>query len=164
LSPRNAATNAINRLRATRSRVHSLPHRSPHSRKNIDFQVEINGDCIVECFAGETRQVLLNVVRNACESITRAGSKVTVSLTGDTDTVQVIVADQGSGISPEVLSRIFEFGVTTKGVHGNGMGLWTVRQILSRYGGDVKIQSTWGEGSRLEIWWPRRPMPAELRA
>jgi len=132
--------------------------------KHIDFQVESHGDCMVECYAGETRQVLLNVVRNACEAITRNGSKVTVSVLGRSDLVEVIVTDQGSGIAPEVLSRIFEFGVTTKGVHGNGMGLWTVRQILSRYGGEVKIQSASGEGTRLEIDWPRRPLAAQLRA
>ena len=132
--------------------------------KRIDFQVEAHGDCMVECYAGETRQVLLNVVRNACEAITRNGAKVTVSVIGRPDLVEVVVTDQGSGISPEVLSRIFEFGVTTKGVHGNGMGLWTVRQILSRYGGNVKIQSASGEGTRLKIDWPRRPATAQLTA
>ena len=132
--------------------------------KRIDFQVESHGDCMVECYAGETRQVLLNVVRNACEAITRNGSKVTVTVTGQPDLVAVVVADQGSGIAPEVLTRMFEFGVTTKGVQGNGMGLWTVRQILTRYGGDVKIHSQWGEGTRLEIDWPRRPLAARLTA
>jgi len=132
--------------------------------KRIDFHVEVNGDCIVECYAGETRQVLLNVIRNACESITRTGAKVTVSLHGHSDLVQVIVTDEGSGISPEVLPRIFEFGVTTKGVQGNGMGLWTVRQILTRHGGDVKIESAWGQGTRFDISWPRRPAPTQLRA
>jgi signal transduction histidine kinase len=125
-------------------------------KKNIDFHVEVNGDCIVECFAGEARQVLLNIVRNACESITRSGAKVTVSLNGNPDNVQVIVADEGSGISSEVLPRLFEFGVTTKGPNGNGMGLWTVRQILARHGGDVKVESAWGQGTRFDIQWPRR--------
>lgn len=130
--------------------------------KDIDFHVEVNGDCIVECFAGETRQVLLNIVRNACESVTTAGAKVSVSLNGHSETVQVIVADEGNGISPEVLPRIFEFGVTTKGLHGNGMGLWTVRQILARRGGDVKVESAWGKGTRFDIRWPRRHTSAEL--
>lgn len=125
--------------------------------KQIDFHVEAQGDCIVECFAGETRQVLLNVVRNACESITQPNSHVTVSLNGHDDMVQVIVRDEGTGIAPDVLSKIFEFGVTTKGLQGNGMGLWTVRQILSRHGGDVKIDSTYGQGTRFDIFWPRRP-------
>ena len=132
--------------------------------KRIDFHVEVTGNCIVECFAGETRQVLLNVIRNACESITTPGANVTVSVHGQTEVVQVTVTDEGSGISPEVLPKIFEFGVTTKGIQGNGMGLWTVRQILARHGGDVKIDSTWGKGTRFDIRWPRRPDPTQLRA
>ena len=130
----------------------------------IDFHVEVHGDCIVECFAGETRQVLLNVIRNACESINTPGARVTVSLNGLPDTVQVLVTDEGSGISPEVLARIFEFGVTTKGANGNGMGLWTVRQILSRHGGDIQIESALGKGTRFNILWPRTPTPQQLRA
>ncbi len=126
-------------------------------KKQIEFEVEVKGDCLVECYAGETRQVLLNVVRNACESITKAGAKVKVSLCGEDEAVQVVVTDEGSGIAPDVLARVFEFGLTTKGALGNGMGLWAVRQILNRHGGEVKIASTWGEGTRLEIGWPRRP-------
>ncbi len=124
--------------------------------KKIDFQVEVNGDCVVESYAGETRQVLLNVVRNACESVTRTGAKVTVTMNENPETIQVVVADEGSGISPEVLPKLFEFGVTTKGRHGNGMGLWTVRKILAKHGGDVKVESTWGKGTRFDIQWPRK--------
>jgi len=129
--------------------------------KKIDFHVEVNGNCIVECFAGETRQVLLNIARNACESVTRTGAKVTVSLNGHSETVQVIVTDEGSGIPPEVMPKLFEFGVTTKGLHGNGMGLWTVRQILAKHGGHVKVESTWGQGTRFDIEWPRKHPSAE---
>lgn len=129
--------------------------------KKIDFKVEVDGDCIVECFAGETRQVLLNIVRNACESITHSDAKVTVSLKGHPDTVQVIVDDEGSGISPEVLPRLFEFGVTTKGTHGNGMGLWMVRQILTKHGGTVKVDSAVGIGTRFDIRWPRIHTPTQ---
>lgn len=132
--------------------------------KNIDFNVEVNGDCILECFAGEARQVLLNIVRNACESVTRNGAKVSVSLNGHADSVQVIVADEGSGISPEVLPRLFEFGVTTKGPHGNGMGLWMVRQILTKHGGQVKVDSARGIGTRFDIQWPRRHTPGQQPA
>jgi signal transduction histidine kinase len=67
------------------------------------------------------------------------------------------VADEGSGIAPEVLPTIFQFGVTTKGVDGNGMGLWTVRQILAKHGADVKVESALGKGTRLDIGWPRKP-------
>ena len=128
--------------------------------KHIDFHVDVNGDCIVECYAGETRQVLLNVIRNACESITRPGAKVTVTLHGQPDMVQVTVTDEGTGISPEVLPRIFEFGITTKGEQGNGMGLWSIKQILQRHGGTIRADSAPGQGTTFTLWWPRYFQPS----
>jgi hypothetical protein len=50
--------------------------------KNVDFHIAVNGDCIIKCYAGEVRQVLLNVVRKACEAVTRPGPKVTVAVNG----------------------------------------------------------------------------------
>jgi len=71
--------------------------------KGIKYQVCAIGDCTIEAFAGETRQVLLNLVRNACESITRPGAEVTVRLVGHDNGVEMIVADEGSGIAPDML-------------------------------------------------------------
>jgi signal transduction histidine kinase len=123
--------------------------------KEIDFRMEAEGDCIVEANAGEARQVLLNIVRNACEAVTRPRTKVTVTLRGGSEGVQVIVSDEGPGIEPAMLSNLFQFGVTTKGDQGNGMGLWTVKHILSRHGGDVEVRSTPGLGTSFMLRWPR---------
>lgn len=124
-------------------------------KKNIDFSVDVQGDCIVEAYAGETRQVLLNVVRNACEAISRPGAHVTVAINGKREGVEVVVIDEGVGIEPAVMARIFNFGVTTKGEEGNGMGLWMVKHILTKYGGDVEVDSGQGKGTRFRLWWPR---------
>jgi signal transduction histidine kinase len=125
------------------------------NEKNILLDVKSHGDCTVEAFAGETRQVLLNVMRNACESLTQTGKHVTVELTGLASRVDVVITDQGTGIAPEILPVIFQFGMTTKGVRGNGMGLWTVKHILNKHHGDVRVQSSSGEGTRIELSWPR---------
>jgi signal transduction histidine kinase len=124
-------------------------------KKGILFHIESTGDCKVDCFAGEIRQVLLNVIRNACEALTRPNARVDVKLVGDEKGVQVSIIDQGTGIQPELLPNIFEFGMTTKGAEGNGMGLWTVKRIVNKHCGDVKIHSTIGQGTRVDIWWPR---------
>jgi len=123
--------------------------------KGIVLEVEHNGNCVVQAYAGEARQVLLNVIRNACEAVTKSGAHVKVTLTGEPDGVKVQVVDEGSGIEPEMLPNLFQFGVSTKGEQGNGMGLWTVRYILAKHGGNVEVQSTWGKGTRLNLWWPR---------
>jgi signal transduction histidine kinase len=123
--------------------------------RGISLEVSASGDVNVEAFGGETRQVLLNLVRNACEASTRPGSRVTVHLTGQSSTVEIVVADQGCGIAPSALPSLFQFGMSTKGERGNGMGLWTVKHILAKHGGDIKVESRLGEGTRFILSWPR---------
>ena len=126
--------------------------------KSISIQIENKGDCTVEGNAGEIRQVLLNVVRNACEAVTKSGTRVCIELTGDEVGVKVSVIDQGVGIEPKLLPAIFEFGMTTKGDQGNGMGLWTVKRIVTKHRGEVEVHSVAGEGTRVDLWWPRTYM------
>lgn len=123
--------------------------------KAIHFEITCDGDCRVEGYAGEIRQVLLNIIRNACEAVTRPGTTLTVALSGTLADVQVSVTDQGTGIDPKLLPTIFEFGVTTKGAQGNGIGLWTVKRIVNKHRGNVDIHSKAGEGTRVDVWWPR---------
>jgi signal transduction histidine kinase len=123
--------------------------------KSISIHIESRGDCTVEGYPGEIRQVLLNVMRNACEAVTKSRTRVSVELAGDDAGVQVAVTDQGTGIEPDVLPAVFEFGMTTKGTQGNGMGLWTVKRIVNKHRGDVQIHSSRGEGTRVDLWWPR---------
>jgi signal transduction histidine kinase len=124
-------------------------------RQRLEFEVASSGDVTVEAFPGEVRQVLLNLVRNACEATTRVGARVRVEVAGDASGVEMVVADQGEGMDPNVLATLFRFGASTKGKHGNGMGLWTVKHILERHGGTIRVESTPGVGTRFVLWWPR---------
>jgi signal transduction histidine kinase len=123
--------------------------------KGIKFETTCTGDCRIEGYSGEIRQVLLNIIRNACEAVTRPGTKLRVNLTGNANRVDVSVIDQGMGIAAELIPKIFDFGVTTKGAQGNGIGLWTVKRIVSKHRGEVKIHSTPGEGTRVDVSLPR---------
>ena len=122
----------------------------------VEMEIQPQGDCTVTAYAVETRQVLLNLVRNAVEATPRGGGKVTVSLEGRADDVRVVVADQGPGIPSDLMPRLFQFGVTTKGELGNGMGLWLARQLVTRHGGTIEVESKAGEGSRFIVIWPRK--------
>lgn len=124
-------------------------------QKSIQLHVVHSGDCNVVAFSGEARQVLLNVIRNACEAVTDNQTSITVEIAGSDSGVQIIVADQGPGIDPELVPHLFEFGKTTKGAQGNGMGLWTVKHIVSKHGGDVEVHSSRNQGTRVRLWWPR---------
>ena len=125
-------------------------------QRGVELQVEQEGDCTVNAFAVETRQVLLNLVRNACEATIQRGSHVTVRLEGRADDVRIVVSDNGTGIDPAIMPRLFQFGVSTKGERGNGMGLWLIKQIVARHGGSVDVESQAGIGTRFTVLWPRR--------
>jgi len=125
-----------------------------HRLQTLD--IHSDGDVTVEALPGESRQVLLNLVRNAAEATKEVGAVIHVSLIGAADGVEIVVSDTGSGIDPEVLPRLFDFGMTTKGEQGNGMGLWTVRHILTRHGGSIQVESWPGKGTQFTLWWPRK--------
>ncbi len=127
--------------------------------KKIGLHVQSCGDVSVEAYAGEARQVLLNLIRNACDATPSAGPDVVVQLTGLPAFVEIVVIDRGSGIPPEILADLFNFGRSTKGDEGNGMGLWTVKHILDRHHATVDVQSVVGEGTTFTIQWPRTVTP-----
>ncbi|MBB5056021.1 signal transduction histidine kinase [Granulicella aggregans] len=124
--------------------------------KGLDFQVEISGNCVVEAFPGEIRQILLNIIRNACEAAGGRGSRVLVQVAGEEDGVQVTVSDTGPGIDPEIMRNLFSFGMSTKGNKGNGIGLWTVKHLMDKHHGEVKVDSAVGRGTSFQLWWPAK--------
>ncbi len=124
-------------------------------RREVTLKVSSSGDLSVHAFPGELRQVLLNLVRNAAEASPRGGSTVTVNIAGVADHVEITVRDEGSGIPPEILPTIFQFGHTTKGPHGNGMGLWTVKHIVDKHAGQIQVASQPGHGTTFSVAWPR---------
>jgi signal transduction histidine kinase len=129
-------------------------------QRGIELLIQHNGDCTVTAYAVETRQVLLNLVRNACEASAGRGSKVTIELEARGDDVRgdvrIVVADEGTGIDEAMRERLFQFGATTKGDRGNGMGLWLVKQLVSRHGGSIEVESAPGKGARFTVIWPKR--------
>ena len=70
---------------------------------------------------------------------------------------EIEISDTGSGMSEDMLSRIFEPLFSTKGF-GVGLGLPTVQLAMQQHGGDVEVFSEEGRGSRFVLW---LPMPEE---
>ena len=124
-------------------------------KQGVVLDTESKGDTTIEAFPGEVRQVLLNLVRNACEASAGTRGQVRVSLIGQPVGVEIVVEDNGCGIDRAVMAKLFEFGASTKGVRGNGMGLWTVKHIVTKHGGKINVESKLGKGTRFTLWWPR---------
>jgi signal transduction histidine kinase len=106
----------------------------------------------------QMQQVLVNLVKNAMQAMTRGG---TLTLqTGETpENVWVSVTDTGGGIPEEQVSRIFEPFYTTK-KKGTGLGLMIVQRIVRAHEGRIELESHVGRGTTFRIWLPlheRRP-------
>lgn len=124
-------------------------------RHKITLEVSASGNTTIEALPGEARQVLLNLVRNALEAMAPDGGKVCIEFQGKAGGVAIKIADEGTGIDPAILPELFHFGVSTKGEKGNGMGLWAIKQIVERHGGDIHAESNPGRGTTFVLWWPR---------
>jgi signal transduction histidine kinase len=95
-------------------------------------------------------QAVLNIFRNAMESISGEGT-ITVSATRiNTKKIGLQIRDTGAGILPETVDRIFDPFFTTK-EHGVGMGLCIAHEIIVAHGGEIRIQSEPDEGTTFEI-------------
>lgn len=111
-------------------------------------------------------QVLANLLSNAIK-FTPAGGTIRVSLEQEGPAARITVEDNGEGIEPEALPRIFDRFMqanssTTRKHGGMGLGLTIVKHLVEAHGGrvDAASQGT-GKGAQLSVWLPLQPAPAE---
>ena len=109
-------------------------------------------------------QVVFNLVLNAIDA-TDKGGRIEVSATYAGGTLRLTVDDDGAGIAPEHLARLFRPYFTTKR-HGTGLGLFVIRRIVEAHGGTVTVESTVGRGTTFAVALPVSPAvsPAEAPA
>jgi signal transduction histidine kinase len=113
------------------------------AEKNIKVERTFDECPPVRAVPGELKQVLSNLISNAIDAVP-GGGEVAVSARavqkGDEIAVEIVVADNGSGIPPAHIERIFEPFFTTKKDVGTGLGLWVTKEIVERYGGTIDVE------------------------
>ncbi len=100
----------------------------------------------------QIKQALVNLVKNAAQSMTKGGV-LSVQTDSGVDGVVVSIADTGGGIPQEQINRIFEPFYTTK-KKGTGLGLMIVQRIVRDHGGRIDLESHVGKGTTFRIWLP----------
>jgi signal transduction histidine kinase len=105
------------------------------------------------------RQAFLNILLNSCEAMEAGGIlKIRTNLKADEKIVQIIFHDNGKGIDPEDLPKIFDPFYTTKG-NRTGLGLSVAYGIVQAHQGTIDVQSTLGVGTSLTIKLPTAVVP-----
>lgn len=133
----------------------SLRASSRNDHMEIKLELEATG---VQLQADPTRlaQVFDNLLGNASKYAT--GSPIEISLDLTDSMARISVKDQGPGIPPEYLDNMFKrfFRVPGKNtsVRGTGLGLYICRQIVQAHGGEISVDSTFGQGTTFYILLP----------
>ncbi len=123
------------------------------SNIHISVDLQIGSNAMVMGDDSELREVLVNMVFNAIDAMPEGG---TLTLTTRTvkESVIIEVIDTGVGMYPEVRSRIFDPFFTTKGKAGLGLGLAVSFGIIRRHGGNIEVESQYGNGTQFRITLP----------
>lgn len=153
------------------------------TKDGITVNIEIPDGLTIECVPVQIQQVLMNLILNARDAMLPRGGVLAVKAAEKTDSVEITVADTGSGIVPADLAHIFETFFTTKRegqrerttnesslsphsssigsrTHsGAGLGLAFCKMIIDGHDGCISVESTPGQGSRFRITLPQPQSP-----
>lgn len=129
---------------------------------NVSVALKLdNHPCVIKADPGQIEQVLMNLVVNACDAMPDGGDIVIEIARPDLDKrdgsqkVCLSVKDTGIGMDEGVLGKLFEPFFTTKGKgKGTGLGLSTVYGIVDQIHGNIRVESSPGEGAVFTITFP----------
>jgi PAS domain S-box-containing protein len=127
----------------------------------IQVEVRVEGDLAIEGWPANLRAAFTNLVLNAVDAMPRGGL-ITLGArrvdpspsSGQAAEIEVTVADNGTGMPPEVQARVFEPFFSTKGEKGTGLGLAMVYGVVDQHGGRIGLESTVGRGTTFRIVLP----------
>jgi signal transduction histidine kinase len=135
-----------------------------HNRARIESQgvrceIQVPEDAIVACGRLHLYSLLNNLVVNALDALLET-QQPAMAMTVHVRPEQVVIqiSDNGPGIEPEYLSKIFNAFFSTKPRSGTGLGLAMVRKIAEMYGGTIKVSSIPHKKTTFDVVLPR-PTP-----
>jgi len=103
-------------------------------------------------------EILVNLLQNAREALGGQGNIVLAAAPQRDHAIMISVSDDGPGIAPDKVGRIFEAYFTTK-EKGTGLGLSIVKHNAELYGGNVQVDSALGKGAKFTVTFPAKALP-----
>lgn len=138
-------------------------------RHNVRLETQLSDRPFAKINAAQIQQVLINLLINARQAMPDGGvARLGLGLDPSGRVAELSVVDQGAGIAPEDLRRIFEPFFSTKsapdssGLGGTGLGLAVCRDIIEAHHGRIRVESRPGQGSAFTLLLPSCPPPAQI--
>jgi signal transduction histidine kinase len=133
--------------------------------RRIEVERRLGDVPSITCSPSQVNQVLLNLLTNSAQAMDKPQARIIVTTRHEGDGVVAIdVEDNGKGIAPDVLPKIFDPFYTTKEPgKGTGLGLSIAYKIVKQHGGRIDVRSTPGTGTTITVILPIEP-PPELAA
>ncbi len=121
-------------------------------KRGLRVSLELDEDIPpVSCAPDELNQVILNIVLNACQACAKGG-EISISTRRSGGVVRLSILDNGAGMDPAHLKNIFDPFFTTKPANeGSGLGLSICYAIVTRAGGEIRVNSSPGRGTEVEV-------------
>jgi len=151
-------TESLNILQVVNN-VLKAPSRAKNiSEKKLNIVLEISKKSLLKAEKILLEQAIGNIVNNALDFSPKSGT-ITIKASETNAAISIIVLDDGPGIPPHVLSKLFTrfFSVSRPdtGIRGNGLGLRFVRKIMQLHGGDVTLQNRFiQQGAEAKLRFP----------
>jgi PAS domain S-box-containing protein len=135
------------------------------SDANIEVGIDIADD--VDVFQGDPqaiRAMLLNLLENSLDACRMDKEKdtheISMTIRRETPWVLIDVEDNGIGMDRETREKVFSLFFSSKGIKGTGLGLFISNKIVDKHGGDIKVFSEPGRGTRFEVRLPLQANPS----
>ncbi len=123
---------------------------------NFKMGININHTGTIFADPEQFHQVLWNLILNAAQALPEYGGKIKIYTEDKKDKVLLVVEDNGKGIEPEALKKIFNPFFTTN-PDGHGLGMSVVHRIIETWKGTISIESTPDKGTKVIIEIPKSP-------
>lgn len=121
--------------------------------KVIKIMTNLGDLPIIKGNRSDLESAILNVIYNSIEAIEREGI-IEISTYSEEQKVFIEIKDTGKGIEPENIEKVFDPFFTSKGIIGTGFGLTISYNNIKRHGGEIKIESEKGIGTKITISFP----------
>ena len=123
--------------------------------RGISVQLDLDGDPVVRVEEGHLLRVITNLALNGRDAMRGRGTLTLRLREAESGAAAALdVVDTGEGMSDEVKQHLFEPYYTTKGDHGTGLGLASVRDLVEGFGGRLEVDSAPGRGSTFTVYLP----------